>query len=288
MTAGRWDARVLADTAAEIGECPLYDPLADRVLWVDIATGLVHEHSVERAVTHTVELGTPVGFLVPRAGGGFVAGTARGLLALSADLAVEEPIAVPPDLGDGLRINDGACDAAGRVLFGTVDPRQQRPGTLWSLDGAGGLTPLVEGVAMANGIGLNPAGDRLYFVDTPTRAVTEYRYDMDAGTLGDGAALLTVPAAAGLPDGLAVDAHGDIWLALWGAGEIWRLTPEGEHAGTVGVAAAQTSSCAFGPGDRLLITSAREGLAAPQAGRDGALFIADVGVPGGPARTAAV
>jgi sugar lactone lactonase YvrE len=288
MTGGCWDARVLADTAAEIGECPLYDPLAERVLWVDIAAGLVHEHVLEHAVTRTVELGTPVGFLVPSAGGGFVAGTGRGLLALSADLLVEECIAVPPDLTDGLRINDGACDASGRVIFGTVDPRQQRPGTLWSLDGDSGLTPLADGVAMANGIGFSPAGDRLYFVDTLTQAIAEYRYDMDSGALGDGATLLAVPAAVGLPDGLAVDAEGDIWLALWGAGEIWRLTAAGEHVGTVSVAAAQTSSCAFGLGDRLLITSAREGLAEPLAGRDGALFVAEVGVSGGPARMAAV
>lgn len=284
---GRWDARVLADTAAEIGECPLYDPLAERVLWVDIAAGLIHEHLLERAVTRTVCLDTPVGFLVARASGGFIAGTGRGLLALSADLTVEDCIAIPPDLADGLRINDGACDGAGRVIFGTVDPRQQRPGTLWSL-GADGLTPLADGVAMANGIGFSPTGDRLYFVDTLTQAIAEYRYDMDSGALGDGATLLAVPAAAGLPDGLAVDAHGDIWLALWGAGEIWRLTAAGEHVGTVSVAAAQTSSCAFGLGDRLLITSAREGLATPRPGRDGALFVAEVGVPGGPAKTAAV
>jgi sugar lactone lactonase YvrE len=284
---GRWDARVLADTAAEIGECPLYDPLGERVLWVDIAAGLVHEHVLERAATRTVDLETPVGFLVPRARGGFLAGTGRGLLALSADLAVQDCLAVPPDLGDGLRINDGACDAAGRVIFGTVDPRQQRPGTLWSF-GADGLTPLADGVAMANGIGFSPAGDRLYFVDTLTQAIAEYRYDLDSGALGDGATLLAVPAAAGLPDGLAVDAQGDIWLAVWGAGEIWRLTAAGAHVGTVGVAAAQTSSCAFGLGERLLITSAREGLAAPLAGRDGALFVADVGVQGGPTRTAAV
>lgn len=284
---GRWDARVLADTAAEIGECPLYDPLGERVLWVDIAAGLVHEHLLESAVTRTVDLGTPVGFIVPRAAGGFIAGTARGLLALSADLAVQECLATPPDLADGLRINDGACDPAGRVIFGTVDPLQERPGTLWSLD-ADGLTPLAEGIAMANGIGFNLAGDRLYFVDTLTQGIAEYHYDMGSGALGDGATLLTVPAAAGLPDGLAVDAGGDIWLALWGAGEIWRLTAHGKHAGTVSVAAAQTSSCAFGLGDRLLITSARQGLAAPLAGRDGALFVAEVGVSGGPARTAAV
>lgn len=286
MTRGRWTARVLADTAAEIGECPLYDPLAERVLWVDIAAGLVHEHLLERVVTRTVDLGTSVGFLVPRAGGGFVAGTGRGLLVLSADLTVKDCLAVPPDFKDGLRINDGACDAAGRVIFGTVDPRQERPGTLWSL-GADGLTPLADGVAMANGIGFSPAGDRLYFVDTLTQAISEYRYDLDSGALGDGATLLAVPAAAGLPDGLAVDAGGDIWLAVWGAGEIWRLTAAGEHVGTVSVAAAQTSSCAFGLGDRLLITSAREGLAAPLAGCDGALFVADVGVSGGPVRTAA-
>ena len=55
---------------------------------------------------------------------------------------------------------------------------------------------------------------------------------------------------------MCIDAEGHLWIAVWGAGQVRRYTPDGELVGVVDVPAPHTTSVAFvGDGlDRLLIT----------------------------------
>lgn len=66
----------------------------------------------------------------------------------------------------------------------------------------------------------------------------------------------------GSPDGICVDTDGNLWVAIWGRGEVRCFSPRGQLLATVLVKAPHTSSVAFvGPGrDRLLITTARDEL----------------------------
>jgi sugar lactone lactonase YvrE len=270
---GAWDAGVAVATPSDLGEGPWWD--GDRLIWVDITAGRVHAYVPASGAVTTTELGDAVGFVVGRSGGGYLAGTAGGLVALDRDLQPGGSIAAPPDLDQRRRINDGACDPAGRVLFGTVDPSGAETGTLWSFTPDGAFHAVVEGVAMSNGLGFSPDGRELYYVDSLTRRVDRFRYDTVTGTASDRRAFFRVPDSAGLPDGLAVDERGCVWLAIWGAGEVWQITPAGERGGAVRVGVAETTSCAFA-GDRLYVTSA-----------PGTLFVAHVGARGAPVWMAA-
>ncbi len=122
---------------------------------------------------------------------------------------------------------------------------------------------------MSNGIGWSPAGDTLYLVDSGTRELTAAPFDAPTGTLGAPRTLAAFDAAGdAIPDGLAVDADGAIWLALWGAGALVRLAPGGRELSRLAVpGAAQVTSCAFGA-ERLWITTAGDGAASgePHAG----------------------
>jgi sugar lactone lactonase YvrE len=275
----RWQAVVAVDERSELGEGPWWDAERGRLLWVDLPRGLVRAHAPAGDATRAHPVGDPVGFVVGRRAGGYLAGTARGLVRLSDDLRPLETLATSPDLDGRRRINDGACDPAGRVLFGTVDPTRARTGTLWSLSPDGALWALVEGVGMSNGIGFSPDGRWLYFVDTLAQRVDRFAYDVATGRVLERMSLCVVPPAVGLPDGLAVDVDGCLWLAIWGAGAVWRIGPDGERIGVVDVAAPLTASCAFGAErrDRLYITTARGDGAGPPAG---AVFAVDVGVRG--------
>jgi sugar lactone lactonase YvrE len=83
-----------------------------------------------------------------------------------------------------------------------------------------------------------------------------------------------VPSDVGSPDGLTVDASGDLWVAIYGGGRVQRYAPDGELRQELLVPAEQTTSCAFGgPGLNLLyVTTATENwtdeqrLAEPAAG----------------------
>jgi len=78
----------------------------------------------------------------------------------------------------------------------------------------------------------------------------------------------------GTPDGLTVDSAGDLWVAIYGGGQVRRYSPDGVLREVLAVPAAQTTSCAFAGArlDRLYVTTATEGwtdeerLAEPGAG----------------------
>jgi D-xylonolactonase len=77
----------------------------------------------------------------------------------------------------------------------------------------------------------------------------------------------------GLPDGLAVDAEGGVWVAFWGGGCVRRLSPSGQVLATITLPVRQVASVTFGGAalDQLYITTARYGLS-QMSGPDGALF----------------
>ena len=87
----------------------------------------------------------------------------------------------------------------------------------------------------------------------------------------------------GLPDGLAVDVEGCVWVALWGGGQAVRIDPAGRIIARVEVPVSQPSSCAFGSDGLLYITSARRGLSSAQLAREplaGSVFVVESGTHG--------
>jgi L-arabinonolactonase len=264
-----------------VGEGPLWDADAQRIHWVDIPAGALHWIDTRTGATGCRDVGEPLGFVAHAAGGGLVLGTASGIR-LGDDRSPDpRPICVPPDLGPSRQINDGACDPRGRLVFGTTAPPGSRAaGTLWSLSGAAQLRALSTGVGMANGIGWSPDATTMYFVDSRAGQLAAFGYDVD-GSVRNRRVIHEVPAADGLPDGLAVDVDGCIWLAVWGSGEVRRLAPDGRLLGRVEVPTPNVSSCAFGGAalDELWITTASDALKHPDPAA-GRLHIANPGVRG--------
>jgi len=99
-------------------------------------------------------------------------------------------------------------------------------------------------------------------------------YDTAAGTVSNRRTFVEVPAEAGLPDGLIVDADGFIWSAHWGGSRITRYDPDGTIEREVPLPAANVTCMGFGGAelDELYITTAwfllsdDERAAQPQAG----------------------
>ena len=90
----------------------------------------------------------------------------------------------------------------------------------------------------------------------------------------------------GRPDGLTVDAEGNVWTALNGWGEVWCLGPDGGREAVIEVGPRKVTACTFGgPGlDQLFITTSRENLPPGEEPAAGSLYVAAPGVSGMPAR----
>jgi sugar lactone lactonase YvrE len=131
-----------------------------------------------------------------------------------------------------------------------------------------------------NGIGLSPEGSRLYVADTFGRRLIVFAIAGSAPPRPVG----TIPtdAVEGFPDGLAVDAAGDIWVAFYRGGCVVRFAPDGRIAQRVPVPALKPLSvCLTTAGDPALyvVTATRE----PGSGETGCVYRMPVAVPAAPA-----
>ena len=275
---------VLVDARAEIGEAPRWDAVAQCLYWVDIPRGEVHRYTDASGDELLLRLDVPVGAAVPRAGGGLVLAAGRGFATVDADGRLDWLATVEA----GERMNDGACDPAGRFLAGTKTSDGSPDAALYRLDPDGSVRLLRDGLTISNGLGWSPDGTRLYHVDTPTRRVDVYGYDPDTGELGVRNTFVDLAATLGNPDGLTVDADGCVWVALCRGRAVRRFTPGGRLDAVLDVPVSRGTSCAFGgaDGDELYVTSGTFDMTAEEL-RDeplaGALLRCRPGVKGLPA-----
>ena len=85
-----------------------------------------------------------------------------------------------------------------------------------------------------NGIGLSPDESRLYVANSDNASKIWMVYGLAAdGTLQNGRVFadVTNEEAQGVPDGLKVDARGNVWAT--GPGGIWVFSPDGRHLGSI-------------------------------------------------------
>ena len=262
------DAHVkcVVPSSAFLGEAPHWISATQSLLWVDILTPSVHMSNLTNGDTRTTPLPELVGMVVPRRRGGYVAATQSGFRSLDLQSGEMAALASPPGMS-GRRFNDGKCDAAGRLWAGTLalDASPDR-GSLYRLDTDGSLQEMESGLHICNGLGWSPDSRRFYLADSGRRVIYAYDYDLAAGTLANKSVLVSFGDSEGMPDGLAVDAEGHLWCAMWDGWAIRRYTPAGVLQQTIALPVPRPTSCAFGgEGLRtLFITSARIRLSATQ------------------------
>ena len=127
-----------------------------------------------------------------------------------------------------------------------------------------------------NGLAINAAGEFLYVVETGRHCVVRIR-------IADGTAAVPEPVCRPrslrwMPDGLALDAAGSLYVTMYGSDRIYRITPGGEPEILVrdrlGVTLNCPTNCAFGGPDfdRLFVANL--------GGRH--LSVIDLGQPGQP------
>jgi sugar lactone lactonase YvrE len=263
---------LVLDARATLGEGPVWLDRAQRLLWVDIEAPALHVTDVARALDRTIAVHEPIGCAVPAGGSLVLAGLRSGFWAIDLDTGRSAPVEDPePHLPDN-RFNDGKCDPRGRFWAGTMESEEKsRTGALYSLDATLRVRRWVDAVGCSNGLAWSHDTKTMYYVDSPTRKVVAFEYDVNEGSIGGSRDVFVVPEGSGFPDGMAIDADGCLWIALWDGGRVVRVDPvSGRLVDQVSMPVSRPTSCAFG-GDRhgtLFITSARSRLSEEQLARE--------------------
>jgi sugar lactone lactonase YvrE len=263
---------------ALLGEGLRWDARRHELLAVDILAGRFYRARVaddgSLSLVRDYWLPGTVGAVVPvHDDEGWLLAAGRGFVYLSPDGSVRPLAEVAPV---GTRMNDGVCDPQGRFWAGTLaDDFREGGGALYRLDRDGQIDVVLKDLTISNGLGWSPDGGTMYLADSGPRLIHAFRFNAEGGTLSDPRVLISIGADIGAPDGLTVDADGDLWVAIYGGAQVRRYSPDGELREIGAVPASQTTSCAFGGLElkRLYVTTATEGWsdeqrrAEPAAGR---------------------
>ena len=131
---------------------------------------------------------------------------------------------------------------------------------IYRLSPDGTLTLLAD-QTRPNGIGFSPDESRLYVANSDGASRVWMVYDVaNDGSLETGRVFADVTAAAaeGAPDGLKVDARGNLWGT--GPGGIWVFSPDGRHLGSIQPSERPANLTFGGPDGRTLFMTAQTGL----------------------------
>jgi sugar lactone lactonase YvrE len=234
--------------------------------------------------TRSIEVGQPVSAAMLRGEHDLLLAVRDGFATLDLDTDVVEPLVAVEADKTANRMNDAACDARGRCFAGTM-ATDDKPGagTLYRLDEDLSVHAVLHGLTISNGLGWSPAGDVMYHIDSKAGGIDTHDFEADSGALSGRRRLIDTDPSWGLPDGLAMDAEGGIWVAFWDGSALRRFSPEGELTETLELPAARPTRPAFGGADldQLYVTSAKldPGQAA-DGDLGGAIFVLQPGVRG--------
>lgn len=312
---------LVADCRCMVGESPLWHPDEKCVYWLDIPTGRMFRYRPADGRYEKVYDGLVTGGLSLQKDGSLLMFMAQGMVATWRDGAVAVNIRRRRD-EIGFRFNDVLADPEGGVFCGVMDydgpltgrwnrsgaglpvkvvrrmgkmgrrALRRRPPIGWMsrLDVSGRRTTVLDGLGRPNGMGFTPDRKGLYVTDSIAGEILLFDYDADTAALANRRLFARVPGEKGTPDGLAVDAEGFVWSALWNGGALIRYAPDGRIDRKVPLPARKVTSLAFGGEDLtdMFVTTAGGQDCGQEGDGAGALFRLNAGVAGIPEFRSAV
>jgi len=173
---------LLYEANASLGEGPAWDSKTQTLYWVDILEKRVHFH--RDGENGYFQLDEMPGCLAPCKDGSLIVAANASILNFEPATGKSTMLESVSDSAKN-RFNDGKCDPAGRFLVGTMNMDEKTPsGTLYSYDGVQ-VTQLLTGIRISNGLAWGPDYRTFYYIDTPTREVKAFDYNLDSGQIAN-------------------------------------------------------------------------------------------------------
>lgn len=245
-----------------LAEGPVWFEEQQQLRFVDIEAGRIYSYDGS-TIAH-MKMPDMVGCVVPLAENRLVAAVKNKLYEVDWQADRRKLLYCFP-IPEHLRFNDGKCDGAGRLWVGTMAADQSHPlakkgGSLYCV-GPQGVLVQYKGFTIPNGMAWGDNGNCLYHIDTAEDAIFAYRV-INGITLCEKRTVASFAGQPGSPDGMCLDAQGNLWVALWGGGAVVCVHPAtGQILHKISLPEANVSCCTFGGSklDTLFITTAKDG-----------------------------
>jgi xylono-1,5-lactonase len=270
--------------AAQLAEGPMWSANDHQLWFVDIKSSCIHSFHEKTGEKRTFNTPEYSAFIFPASDGKFICGLRSGLYKFDPMTEAFSLLTRVDAEHPNNRLNDGYVDAVGRLWFGTMDNNEVSPsGSLYRYSRMQ-LKRVDSNYVITNGPTMNPVGTILYHVDSKQQII--YTFDVDApGELSNKRELVRIEERNVFPDGPAVDANGNLWIALFGGWGVRCYSPQGTLLHTINVPVANCTKIGFGGEDlkTMYITTAWVGLSDKERKQQplaGGLFRVRVAVAG--------
>jgi sugar lactone lactonase YvrE len=220
------------DSRVVLAETPIWDPRLKKLYWTDLFEGTVHRYDPRTGMDECAETRSLIGSAVPcETPGRLLVAVDDGLMLLDFATGHLELVAAPQPNTGTFRYNDTRCDAAGRIYTSTVSKRYGEPsfdpgamaGKFYMVDTDGAVVTLVDDVVQYNTILFDSHNANMYVVDTWNKALLRFEYSEANGPSGSPEIVIKFED---MPDGAAVDADDNLYVAHWSDKQIlsvWSL-----------------------------------------------------------------
>ncbi|MCD6355244.1 MAG: SMP-30/gluconolactonase/LRE family protein [Prolixibacteraceae bacterium] len=257
------NVELVLDSKSNLGEGSIWNYKTGELIWINITGKILNFYRPATGSNKEMFTGQMIGTVVPTETGDVLVALQHGIYRFDPKTGTKKLIVDPEENLPDNRFNDGKCDPAGRFWAGTMSTvGKQNNGTLYRLDADSTIHKMIENVSISNGIVWSADKTKMYYIDTPTQKVMAYDYDNETGNISNPKVAVNVSKELGAPDGMTIDAEGNLWVALWGGSAVGCWNPKtGKLLKKIDVPAKNVTSCAFGGADlaTLFITTARQG-----------------------------
>lgn len=281
------NVELVIDSKSELGEGAIWNYRTGELLWINIKGKILNFYNPRTDNNKEMFTGQLIGTVVPAESGKVLVALQNEIYRFDPKSGSKKLLVDPEKHLSNNRFNDGKCDPIGRFWAGTMSTAgENNAGALYCFEGDSTISKKIENVSISNGIVWSLDKTKMYYIDTPTQKVMVYDYDDVSGEISNPKVAIEVSSEMGYPDGMTIDAEGNLWIALWGGAAVACWNPEnGKLVKTIQVPAKNVTSCAFGDDDlgTLYITTAREGTSKEELEKypnAGGVFKCRIGVQG--------
>lgn len=209
--------------------------------------------------------GNPNGLKIHKDGRIFVADHHHGLLCFDPVSGKRELILDHCDRDGLMGLNDLVFADNGDLYFSDPGPSglENPIGRVYRLRANGGIDLVAEGLPYPNGLVLTPGQDSLYVAVTRSLQVLKFGTTPNYRGLFRYGLFLQLSGGLAGPDGMAIDADGNLAVAHSGLATVWLFSAMGEPMARIkSCAGIRTTNVAFGgpDGRDLYITESQDGV----------------------------
>jgi sugar lactone lactonase YvrE len=243
---------------SELLEGPVFDLKNNYLYFVSILDCLVYCYNPVSKEILSVKLDSPVSCIYFKKRKVILVSSKNGFFEIDFN-TLEKKFVFQIDIDNLVRYNDGIQDSIGRIIIGTMGYPEIKAnlGQVFSYH-KGECKTIIPNTTISNGLAFSLNNEFLYFIDTPTKKVAKYAYDIETGEVAFKSYVIEFKEEPS-PDGMCIDENGMLWIAEWGGGCISKWNPvNGIKLDEIKLPCSNVTSCCFDNESNLYITTAKE------------------------------